>query len=155
MAVLHLNDVAFVTMQFVTHTHGQAKKQKAIHDAVSTRENNFILAFKKNVFWFYRLLYIVYVCVHKRVCLHLGVMICEIIYCPSVLEPLRSSSLLSKPVIPHSQHKKHCRATAPRPPMHKTLLPHKNTYTVPIEETEIHDKLCVFIAYLAEKNNVT
>lgn len=42
----------------------------------------------------------VYECVHKCVCLHLGVMICEIIYCPSELEPLRSSSLLSEPVIP-------------------------------------------------------
>lgn len=31
-----------------------------------------------------------YARVHKRACLHLSVMICEIIYCPSVLEPLRS-----------------------------------------------------------------
>ena len=36
------------------------------------------------------------------VCLHLGEMICEILSCPSELEPLRSSSPLSKPVIPRS-----------------------------------------------------
>lgn len=100
-------------------------------------------------------MYLVDVRLHKCVCLHLGVMICEIIYCPSEPESLRSSSLLSKPVIPHSQHEKHRRATAPRPPMHKTLLPHKNTYTVSIEELEIHDNVCVYIADLAEKNNAT
>lgn len=93
----------------------------------------------------------VYACVCKSVCLHLGVMICEIIYCPPQLESLKSSSLLSKPVIPHSQHEKYRGARAPRPSMHKTLLPHKNTYAVSVEETQIHHKHSLRIMYLAEK----
>lgn len=93
----------------------------------------------------------IYACVCKSVCLHLGVMICEIIYCPSQLESLRNSSLLSKPVIPHSQHKKYRGARAPRPSMHKTLLPHKNTYAVSVEETQIHHKHSLRIMYLDEK----
>lgn len=80
-------------------------------------------------------------CVLANVCLHLGVMICEIIYCPSELQSLRTSSLLSKPVIPHSQHKKHWRAIAPRPTMHKTLLPQN---TVSIEKKNIYDELYVY-----------
>lgn len=81
--------------------------------------------------------YMLCVFVHKCVYLHLCVLICEIIYCRSVPEALRSSILLSKPVIPHSRHKKHCGATTPRPPMHKTLLPHQSTWTVSIKKTAV------------------
>ncbi len=86
---------------------GETEKLEAIHDAVCTYMKIYLtLAFKK-LFSDFTGCYTMCISVLANTCVHLGVMICEIICCPSELEPLRTSSLLSKPVIPPSLHKEH------------------------------------------------